>query len=464
MTDQDVGDGGPGEDGGPARGRRPLWAEDALPPPLVRAPTRRVYPRSRGIPIEKAHEVDESVQIALRLGAVLLSGGAPVEEVEAAVFAAASSLGLQNFEVDVTYNAIQLAVSPRRDRTGVSDLRVVRFWWVNHARLIAAHRLVLELVDGRVAREDVEARVAEVEQLPLPYPIWFAALAGSVLASAVVVRLGADVVTALLTLLSAAVIGLLGTFLNGRRVPAFVVNAVAAFLATMIAAGITTVAPDVKESLLIAGSIITLLPGMALLVATREAIGGFPVTAAARLVLVVASSTGIVAGVVAGLRLAAVNGVDMSVDDALASPGAPVLVATLAAAVAAVAAATANQAPPRALAVVAALGALGGLAFAVTEIRADAPVAAVAGAVVIGLGGMVAARRLRSPSVVGTVPAVIPLLPGLGLYLGVLALSQGLTLRGISLLLTTLWATGGLATGAVLGEDLGGWLRRVTRR
>lgn len=452
------------EEGDAERPRRPLWHDETAPMPVVRSPMRKMYRRARGIPIEKAHDVDVSVQVALRLGAVLLAGGSPVEDVEAAVFAAASSLGLQNFEVDVTYNAIQLAVSPRRDRTGVVDMRVVRFWWVHHARLVAAHRLVLELVEGHVAREHVESRVAEVERVRHPYPIWFAAFAGAILATAVVVRLNADLVTAFVTLCAAIVAGGLGTFMNGRRVPTFFVNAVSAFLATMVATGVTALDVSAKVSLVVAGSIITLLPGMSLLVATREAIGGFPITAAARMAELTVATIGIVAGVVGGLRVAAAVGVDMAVGDALSNSHVPVLLATVAAAVGAAAAAAANQAQPRMLAVIAGVGALGGLLYALTAQDVDAPFAAVLAAVGIGFAGVLVARSLRVPSVVATVPAVIPLLPGLGLYLGVLSLSQGLTLGGIAQLLNTIWITVGLATGVALGDYLGGWTRRFRRR
>lgn len=444
--------------------RRPLWRDETAPLPVVKRPTRKVYKGTRGMPIEQAHQVDESVQVALRLGAVLLAGGSPVEEVEAAVFAAASALGLQNFEVDVTYNAIQLAVAPRRDRPGVADLRVVRSWWLHHARLVAAHRLVLELVEGRVARKDVQARVAEVERTKYPLPLWLAALAGSLLATAVVVRLDADLVTALVTLWSAAAIGSLGVFLNGRRVPAFFVNALSAFLATMVATGVTALDVSAKISLVIAGSIVTLLPGMALMVAAREAIGGFPITAAARTAELFMATVGIVAGVVGGLRVAAALGVDMSVSDALTGTGVPIAVTTVAAGVGAAAAAMTNQAPPRILALIGGVGALGGLLYALTASVADAPVAVVVAAVVIGFAGVVAGRVLRMPSVVATVPAVIPLLPGLALYLGVLALSQGMTLTGIALLLTTVWIAVGLATGVVLGDYAAGWARRLSRR
>ena len=81
----------------PSRWRTALWRGETAPIPVVRTPTRAVYPR-RG-PSEDAElaAVDHGVSLALRVGTLLLAGGAPTEDVEAAIFAVGTAVGLGTF-------------------------------------------------------------------------------------------------------------------------------------------------------------------------------------------------------------------------------------------------------------------------------------------------------------------------------------------------------------------------------
>ena len=103
--------------------------------------------------------VDHGVSLALRVGALLLAGGAPTEDVEAAIFAVGTAVGLGTFEVDITYGSIVISVAPGNDRPGLTDMRVVRGRSTHYARVAAAHQLVLDLAEGRFPPTDVERRL-----------------------------------------------------------------------------------------------------------------------------------------------------------------------------------------------------------------------------------------------------------------------------------------------------------------
>jgi uncharacterized membrane protein YjjB (DUF3815 family) len=271
-----------------------------------------------------------------------------------------------------------------------------------------------------------------------------------------------------------------------RRAPTFFVNLVSAFLSVMIVAGIATYEGAVedlriKTSLIIVGGIIGLLPGMSLMVASQEAIGSFAVTSAARLVELTFATMGIVAGILIGLTLAENLGVTLG--DPTIRPdasAATITLAVLAGGVAAAAAAVSYQSPGRLVLVGGSVAALAVGVFALTDdllgsdnakdVVSDAVVATAVAAIAIGLAGQQLGRRMHVPPVLVTVPGIIPLLPGLAVYEGLLALSRLETTEGSAALVdgigSLVEATSialALAAGVLLGQLFARRLSRTAR-
>jgi uncharacterized membrane protein YjjP (DUF1212 family) len=454
-----------GEPAGPLEhARRVVWQRETSPMTLVgtMAPTRMRYKRRRQFRIGEDSHLQDAVDMALRLGAVFLAGGARTDDVEAAVFAAGTALGLERFDVDVTYSAITLSVPPRGRRPGLTTLRVVRSRATHHTRLAAAHDLVVDLTAGRLTRETLGQRLAAVERLPRPYPRWFVTVAWGVLAASLVVRLGGNALTALVAFVSAAVVDRIGRLLVRRATPRFFLNATGALIATSVAVALTAAGAAAQSSLVVAGGIIALLPGMALVVAAQEAMGSFPVTAAARLVELTVATAGVVAGVLGGLVLAAQVGVAMDVADFPTASFAAVVVAVVAAGVASSACAVGYHAPRRVLLAAGLSGASGMATLKAVEAAVATPGAAdaVAAGVVGVVGGAVALRR-NLPAVLLIVPGIIPMLPGLASYQGLLALSQGDVPEGTSYLIAAVTVALALAAGVLLGELVAGGVARA---
>jgi uncharacterized membrane protein YjjP (DUF1212 family) len=445
---------------------------------VVRTPTRAVYPRRRPGEDTELAAVDHGVTLALRVGTLLLAGGAPTEDVEAAMFAVGTAVGLDTFEVDITYGSIIISVPPTPERPGITDARVVRGRSTHYAKVAAAHRLVLDLSEGRLAPQDVESRLDDIEHLRRPYPRWFVVVATGALSAAITVQLGGNVRTALLAFLTASTTGIVGNRMAQRRVPVFFINMTVAFASVAIVVGITALEPDdsswrIRTSLVIVGGIIALLPGMSLMVAAQEAIGSFAVTAAGRIVELTFATIGIVSGVLLGLTLAENRGITLSPTVNLKASTSVVVVAVLAAAVAAAAAALTYQSPWR-LAVVGGLVAgLGILIFAGMEqvvapesedLIARSPGAAASAtavpAIAIGLASRWFGVRLKVPPVLVTVPGIVPLLPGLAVYQGLLSLSENDPQAGLQSLVRAMAIAIALAAGVLLGQLVAGRLMR----
>ena len=141
-------------------------------------------------------------------------------------------------------------------------------------------------------------------------------------------------------------------------------------------------------------------------------------------------------------------------------------VAALAAGVASAAFAYVYQGSLRTLPTAGLAGAIGLLTQHVGRQLLDLPpaMAAAGAAVVVGLLAHVLAWRQNAPSVLFVTAGVVPLLPGLTVYSGMLQLAHGSTSAGLEALVSALVIGLALAAGALLGEYLAAPGDREARR
>ena len=275
-----------------------------------------------------------------------------------------------------------------------------------------------------------------------------------------------------LTLGGGAAVGLFafvaacGIDLAGRvtrtRVPAFYQQIAGGLLATLVAVVVAATTTELDPSLIVTAGIIIQLAGIGITGAMSDALTGYPLTASARLLDALLSTTGVIAGVAMGLTIAEVSGGDLGRVEPGATGLAQGSVMTLGAGLAAAAFAMACYAPPRAASVAALVAGCGQALFlAVERLSLGQTWAAAAAAVVIGTISHGIAGRVRVPPLVLIVPAVVPLLPGLTIYRGLALLADG---EDGVLELAAAGATAiALAAGVILGQYIARPLRREGR-
>jgi uncharacterized membrane protein YjjB (DUF3815 family) len=224
---------------------------------------------------------------------------------------------------------------------------------------------------------------------------------------------------------------------------------------------------DVKPFLLIVGGIVALLPGMTLIVAAQEAMGSFAVTAAGRLIDVAFATIGIVSGVLLGLVIGDEIGVTISIPvrhvaAGIDTAGPALLIVMVTAGIASAAAAVTYQSPVRVAVLGAAMGAIGlGVLELVDPLIDSVGTAVAVPAFAIGLISRSLSIRLNVPTDLVTVPGLVPLLPGLAVFRGLVALTQNEPLRGIAALVEAGSIAIALPVGALLGQLIAG---RLTKR
>ncbi|WP_051706871.1 threonine/serine ThrE exporter family protein [Nocardioides aequoreus] len=418
--------------------------------------------------MSEVREAYKVLDLALRVGEILLSSGAGAADVTATMLAITEHAGLRQADVDVTFTALRMGYQIDPDEPPLLLSRTVPQRDLDYDDLTRVQGLVNDLLRDRIDIAEARSRIAWLNSTGHYLPAWAAVVVAGVVGGSVSALLDGDLVVVGAATLAGMVITVLMRYLNRERWPMFYQQAAGGLVATVLAlltdAGGERLGIDVSTSLVITANIVMLLAGIGFLGAVQDALTGFYLTSAARIIEALLSTAGLIAGVSAGLALAPPLGVSLlGVRPGRIELAAPPVV-LLAGIVAACAFAITCYAPLRALPAVAASTTGGLLAYlAVYQPSDTQPWAAGAAAVVIGVVSYGVAGRVRVPPLVVLVPALVPLLPGLTLFRGLSYMADGDTM-GILQLSAAAATTIALSAGVILGEYVAQPLKRNARR
>jgi uncharacterized membrane protein YjjP (DUF1212 family) len=413
---------------------------------------------------DEQRELYSTLDLALRIGEVLLSSGAGTADATATILGVTAAGGLRGCEVDITFTSIAISYQAAPDVAPETHMRVVRYRSQDFSRLTDVDRLVRHFARGELSREETSRELARIVSAGPPFPRWSSVLAWGVMAGGATLLLGGGWLITVIAVVTAVVIELSNRWFIRQRLPAFYQQVAGAFVATAVALVLYAVHAPVKPSLVVAAGIIMLLAGIALTGAVQDAITGYYVTAAARLLEAMLLTGGIIAGVSLGLTLGLKLGLPVAIEaQTIQLANLPVMVTS--GALMAVAFCYASYAPLRSLLPVAIVGALGSLAYTLMARAEFGPAWSTAvAAFVVGLAGYSLGRRTGVPPLVVVVSGTIPLLPGLTIYKGLLELMSQGNLIGIVSLATAVAIGVALASGIILGEYVAQPIRREARR
>lgn len=362
---------------------------------------------------------------ALRAGAVLLAAGAATLDVEQTVLTFAHGLGLAGCEVDVTFTSLTGSYRRGANMKPITTLVVVRNRTLNFAKLAAMTQLRAAVLAGQVTPIEVEQRLEAIEMLTVRRGR-FVVAGWAGMAAAFTILLGGQLLAGALGFVATALIYLLNRGLARRGVPDFFLSAIGATLATTTAlVAIVAHAPTVP-ALVVAGGIMALVPGVKLVSSVQDALSGFPLSGTARGVEVLVIATGIVTGVSLVIYVAQLAGLHLAIGPIPLASLLYVPVQIAAAAVAAGLYGIATSVPRSFLPWAAITGALGWAIVLVLEHNGISLVVSTAlAAVCVGLLGQALATLHTTHPYLFVVPGIMPLVPGLTVFEGMLALVEG---------------------------------------
>ncbi|QNG17543.1 threonine/serine exporter family protein [Rhodococcus triatomae] len=410
-------------------------------------------------------QVAEVLDLAVRIGEVLLAAGTSAMDTAEQVQFIAATYGLARTDVDVTYNAIRLSAHRGPTLPPASTLRMVHYRSMDFTRLAAVDRLTRRIRREMVTPREAHEALTALTTAPHPYNRWIATLAWSSMAAMISVMLGGGVLVASVAFLTTTVIDRVNRVLNRIGLPFFFQQVMGGIIAAAPAATLYTfqdqLGVDIRPSQIIAAGVIVLLSGLSLVGSVQDAITGAPVTAAARFFEVVMMTGGIIAGVGISLKVTSLFGSTLPPTNVEITALAPMPVLVPAAAFASLSYALACYAERRALPAAWLGGAFGALVFALAAQTNIGPVVGSAlAATVVGFAGGLMARRAFTPPLIVAVAGITPLLPGLSIYRGLYGLLDDEVVVGLSSLLAAFGIGCALAAGVTLGE----WLARKVRR
>jgi uncharacterized membrane protein YjjP (DUF1212 family) len=396
------------------------------------------------------------LDLAMRIGEVMLSSGEGVAEVTAIMLRVAAVGGLPTCEVDITFTSITMCCHRGMVAAPVTTMRLVRYRSLDLTRLTDVGQLLARLERGEL---DLEAAAAELQVLTTarhPYPRWVTTLAWSGMAAALAVLLGAGVIAAAVAFASTGVIDRIGRVLNRAGLPSFFQQITGALLATGITAVLEFFAllpAGVLPSLVVAAALTVLLSGLSVVGAVRDAIDGFFLTAAGRAGEIGMYSAGLLAGVVIALKAALVFGVELAVAGPLPTSNLSLAVKVVAAGVTSGTFALAGYSPVRYLPAAAGTGAASWLVYQLLQQAGFGPVVSTGiAAVMLGAFSGTLHRFAGVPRLVITLAAITPLLPGLTAYQGFYQLAVTGVADGLVTVMLALAIGLALAGGVALGE------------
>ncbi len=409
-------------------------------------------------------QVQQVLDLCMRIGEVLLSSGESAEETTLTMLRLANVAGLPTVDVDITFTSITMCCHRGMAAAPVTSMRLVRYRSLDLTRLREVGRIIWRLERGRLDVRGAAAALAEAVTALHPYPRWVATTGWAGLAGSIALLLGAAPLTALAAFAVTAMLDRIGRMLTRWGLPAFFQQVVGGMLATgstlaLFAAG--ALPPGTRPSLVIAASITVLLSGLSVVGTVQDAISSYYVTSAGRVAEIALLSAGLLTGVVLGLKVGLEFGLQLEVAGELPSGAGQFGISLFAAGLASAGFALAGYAPVRSLLAAAMAGAAGWGTYALlTQILSLGPVAATGTAAVI-VGG--AAGLLRRgggvPPLVVTLAGITPLLPGFTAYRGFYQLA----VEGVADGLVTVSVALGIGLALAAGVALGDFLTRPRR-
>lgn len=404
-----------------------------------------------------------TLDLALRVGEVLLASGAGAADVTASMLSIASTCGLRSCEVDLTFTSLSISYQPGPEAPSQTQLRQVRQRVSDYSHLTDVDLLVRALVAGEIDRDEARSRLASIVSSRHRYSTFAISIGWGFMGMGASMVIGGDWIVTLIAFFSTIAVNLVRLRMRRMRLPAFYQQIVGGLLATLLAVAVAAARVPVDPSLVITASIIILLAGVAFMGALQDALTGFYVTGAARSLEAILLTSGIIGGVSGGLAVAHRAGLQIHF-----TPGgtgwSELPIVLFGAAITAAAFAFSSYAPVRSLVPIALVAIAGEFAYrSITLEGFSRAWSSAVAAVVIGAVSYSVAGRVRVPALIVVVSAIVPLLPGLSIYTGLFLITEGQTLGLISLATAAAVAMA-LAAGVILGEYVAQPLKREAHR
>lgn len=417
--------------------------------------------------------------LCLHVADLMLDAGMSANDIVGGMLRITHAYGLNGVHIDLTSTSVTLSYHPPSYAAPLTILRVVQPGFPDYDKAQRTSMLTERIVRG-LPIDDAVAAFDEIRDSPRRYPWWVSMVGNAGVSAGVALLFTTSIRIVLITFVVGCLIDRLIAWLDDKGVPPFFQQTFAAFAITLVAAAVSAIGQrgiplfaNLDPTLIVVGGIVMLVAGMLVVGAVQDAIDQFYVTATARLFEVVMRTAGIVVGIVLALQVTNALGIRTHVDPDPIALG-PVPAQLVGAFVLSLAWALYCYAGPIPALLAGLMGLLGWIGYLVAigvglgEVPAN-----TVGAWLVAFVSTVLLRRTTIPSFSLISAALLPLVPGLSLYNGLIQIvgthdTPGSFAAGQATLGVALGVALGIAAGASLGVYLGrpivSQLRRIRDR
>lgn len=427
-----------------------------------------MFSKTTAISLDHAGYTRAVLDLTMRLAEVIFTAGAGAEDATAAMVALTRAYGLKGTDANITHTIITLTQEDPATHESITRSRNVKYRTLDYSKLTATSELIADIIEKPIEVSDARKILATIVSSKPQVPKQWRRIGWSLVGAGAAVLIGGGVTVIIAAFFATWIIDWVTSELDHHQVPLFYQTVVGGAVGPLIAAVVRVLDPTANPSLVVVAAIIMLLAGVTTFGAVHDTLSGFYLTGTARLVEALLITAGLVTGVSGAALFLAQFGLELEIysTPVVTLVGLPILLA--ASVVIVVGFALAVQVPWRAIWVVCVLGALAEFLYVAGIAGGFGLVwASAASALGVGLLAAVMARLVRTPPLVIMVTALVPLVPGLTLFRGLLKLSEG-DINGLLSLLTAAGIAMALAAGALLSQYVvqlvWGPARRLQRR
>lgn len=414
-----------------------------------------------------------AIRLAMTVADQLLSMGAAASDVVHMALGVTNTYCKRKVHIDISHTLLTVSQDRGIDREPLTIIRTIVPRTTNYQTIQQLQSLAVRARDRKISLAAAEAELDEILANPRQYPNWVSNISGGGISAGVCFMYDASGTIVVLSFIVGVLANMLIKRLWKSGIPTFFVQIVTAFFVTVSAALLTwSVSHGYLDSIayinptyIIVGGIVLLVAGLMIVSAFQDAIDEYYMTASARLLKVAMLTGGIVMGVAIGLYVARLLGITL-----LATPDrlslSSISYQYVGAAIIAASFALGNHARFTGVILAGATGMLGYYSSLLAlEIGVGLIPAYGFAAAVIGYVSTLISRAWRVPSIATISAGIIPLVPGLSLYNGLMETVQNVPGSvefndGSTMLLRALLIAVAIAAGASFGNIVGRPVRR----
>ncbi|MEO6761741.1 MAG: threonine/serine exporter family protein [Candidatus Saccharimonadales bacterium] len=417
-----------------------------------------------------------ALRLAMTVADYLLSMGVPVSDVVGTALDITGRYCKRKVSIDISSTVMMFSQYRGNDREPLTLIRTSVARSVNSSTIQSLEEISHDIHAGKLSLEQAEKQLEDVLDNPKQRPLWLVTVGNGAISAGVGALLSGSLLIIAATFIVGGFISYVLVKLAARQMPTFFVQVVAATISTIVAATLTWLGnhgvsqlAGLNPNLIIIGGIVMLVSGLAIVGAVEDAIDEYYVTAMARILRIVMMTAGIIVGIALGLFVAKHIGVHMVVNT-----NAPLLNTLswqyVGAIMIAAGYALSVHARLKGIILAGLIGAASWGVFVLASANFSSVVSSFIAATVVGGVATLLSRLLRTPSTIMITAGIIPLVPGLTLFNGLMVLIIGNTDTNIqvgsgsSLLLTALLIALAIAAGATLGNLIARPIRRTLVR